>query len=133
MNLLAIKQRVMFQTNNDADDLGDFLPHVTDYINDGYDKAAMAYAGEHVSMDSDTYIPLSNDKSTPELPDWLHMAIADWATWLIYRNGSAPKQSRGYQFRASAESLFSAAKNMTAAEKGLTPNTAGKYITNIPR
>lgn len=36
MNLLEIKNMVMFQTNNDADDLGDFLPYLEDYINEGY-------------------------------------------------------------------------------------------------
>ena len=131
MNLLEIKQRVMFQTNNDADDLGDFLPHVTEYINDGYDRAVMAYAGQHVSTESDDYQPMSHDKSQPNLPSWLHQSIADWATWLVYRNGSAPKQSRGYQFRASAEAFFASAKSMTDAEKGLTKPKS--YIINIPR
>ena len=51
MNLLEIKQHVLFQTNNDADDLGDFLPHLTDYINEGYDKLIVAWCGEHVSDD----------------------------------------------------------------------------------
>lgn len=131
MTLQELKKRVMFQTNNDADDIGDFLPHVTDYINDGYDHAMLAWNGQHVSADGD-YTPLTHDKSRPELPDWMHMAIADWATWLVYRNGSAPKQSRGYQFRASAEATFAAARALPAEAKGVTPSS-GQYITNIPR
>ena len=33
MTLLELKQQVMFQTGNDAEDLGDFQPHLTDYLN----------------------------------------------------------------------------------------------------
>lgn len=123
MTLKEIKDLIMFQTNNDADDLGDFLPHITSYVNDGYDRAATAYAKEHVSVDSETYIPLNHDKSSPAVPDWMHRAIADWATWLIYRNGNTNKQSRGYPFRTSAEEVFTRARNASA----------GKYFINIPR
>lgn len=123
MTVLEIKNLIMFQTNNDADDLGDFLPHITSYINDGYDRAAMAYAKEHVSTESDTYLPLSHDKSSPEVPDWMHRAIADWATWLIYRNGNTNKQNRGFPFRNAAEEVFARASSMGG----------GKYFKNIPR
>ena len=40
MNLADIKSAIMHQTNNDADDLGDFLPYLVDYINEGYDRLA---------------------------------------------------------------------------------------------
>lgn len=123
MNVLEIKNLIMFQTNNDADDLGDFLPHIMTYINDGYDRAAMAYAKEHVSIDSDTYLPLNHDKSTPAVPDWMHRAIADWATWLIYRNGNTNKQSRGFPFRNSAEEIFTKARSAGS----------GNRFINIPR
>ena len=129
MNLAEMKNMILFQTNNDADDLGDFQPYINDYINEGYDKAAMAYAGQHVSVDSDVYNPLKNDKASPDLPDWLHRAIADWATWLIYRNGNAAKQQRGYAFRNSAEGLFAVARGGLETVK---PST-GRYIVNIPR
>ena len=123
MTVLEIKNLIMFQTNNDADDLGDYLPHITSYINEGYDRAAMAYANEHVSTDSETYLPLNHDKSSPEVPDWMHRAIADWATWLVYRNGNQNKQGRGVVFRNSAEETFTKARNAAA----------GKYFINIPR
>ena len=38
MTLAEIKAQIMFQTNNDAEDIDDYLPHVNDYINEGYDK-----------------------------------------------------------------------------------------------
>ena len=34
MTLLEIQEHIMHQTNNDADDLGDYLPHLNDYINE---------------------------------------------------------------------------------------------------
>lgn len=98
MNLAEIKSEIMFQTNNDEDDLGDFLPYLTDYINEGYDRLVYAFAGTHVSADSEDYPLLKVDKSTPNLPDWLHRYIGDYATWLVYRNGNTQKQSRGQQY-----------------------------------
>lgn len=37
MRMSEIQERVMFQTVNDIDDIGDFLPHLDGYINAGYD------------------------------------------------------------------------------------------------
>lgn len=136
MTLAEIKNLIMFQTNNDKDDLGDYLPYLLDYINEGYDRLVQAWCGSRVSVDSDVYTPLRHDKSQPETPDWTHKAIADWATWLVYRNGSPDKQNRGSVFRSSAEELFRAVKGMTDAQKGITRSDADKakrYIFNIPR
>lgn len=138
MTLAEIKNMVMFQTNNDADDLGDFLPYLETYINDGYDRLAMAFAKQHVSSDSNDYTPLTHDKSEPNLPDWAHPAVADWATWLIYRNGNVQKQNRGYQYRSSFSEAEAKLRGMTSAQKGLTDSTSdasggGRYIFNIPR
>lgn len=136
MTLAEIKNMVMFQTNNDADDLGDYLPYLETYINDGYDRLVVAYVKQHVSSDSNDYTPLTHDKSTPNLPDWSHQAIADWATWLIYRNGNAQKQNRGYQYRSQFAEVEAQLRAMTSAEKGLDSTDrsgSGRYIFNIPR
>lgn len=135
MTFAEIKNMVMFQTNNDADDLGDFLPYLNDYINEGYDKLAVAYSGEHSGQDSENYPPLKKDKESPALPDWTHRAIADWATWMVYRNGNVQKQNRGYQYRGSFAEVESKLRSMTAAEKGLSQSAANsrRYIYNIPR
>lgn len=130
MTLKELKERIMFQTNNDADDLGDFLPHITDYINEGYDKIVFAWCGEHVSVDSDNYIPLSHDKSQPDVPDWTHRAIADWATWLIYRNGNSNKQSRGAVFRSSFAEVERQIASMTG--KDVTSSKSSKFY-NLPK
>lgn len=38
---------------------------------------------------------LSDETSTPELPEGAHMALADYATWRFYANGNIAKQQRG--------------------------------------
>lgn len=133
MNLLEIKNMVMFQTNNDADDLGDFLPYLEDYINEGYDRLVMVYANEHVSIDSEQYLPLTHDKSSPELPDWVHRAIADYATWMIYRNGNVEKQRRGQQYLAAFEAMVSKLNGMGTDDTGLRTVLKVKNFINIPR
>lgn len=122
MTLLEMKEQVLFQTGSDAADLADVLPHLLEYLNDGYDRLLTAYTGAHVSADGD-HPPLRHDKSEPDLPAWAHAAVADWATWCMYRNGASARQSRGYAFRAAFED----------AERRLRGMQAGKYFGNIPR
>jgi len=130
MTLQDLRQQVLFQTGNDLDDLGDFQPHLTDYLNDGYDRLCVALCGEHVSEDSAEHPPLVMERDEPALPAWAHGAVGDWATWLIYRNGSATRQSRGYAFRASFEAAEKKLRGMTAEEKGL--KSTGAHFGNIP-
>lgn len=96
MTLTEIRNRVLFQTNNDADDLGDFQPYIEGYINEGYDLLTMAYDKKHVGTDEYPTLALASD--TPALPDWMHPALADYASYMIYRNGNALKQNRGMAF-----------------------------------
>ena len=95
MTMSEIQARVMFQTVNDMDDIGDFLPHLDGYINAGYDELYFACRGAHPEK------MLIDAEDAPELPEWMHPAIADYATWLIYRNGNAVKQQRGMTFLSS--------------------------------
>lgn len=97
MTLREIQEHIMHQTNNDADDLGDYEPHIGEYINEGYDMIVEKWADTHVP--SDDYPRLESDDDEPNLPQWIHRYIADWATWLIYRNGNPQKQSRGMAYR----------------------------------
>ena len=121
MTLEKLKQQTMFQTGNDSSDLGDFLPYVVDYLNEGYDRLMFACCGKHV-QDGGEILPLRHDRSEPELPEWAHSAIADWATWRIYANGSAGRQSRGLTFRAAFEET----------ERKLRNEKAGKLFRNLP-
>ena len=122
MNLLELKRQVLYQTGNDADDLGDFQPHLTDYLNEAYDRLLMAWKGVHAGDDGE-YPLLRHDKSEPELPSWSHRALADFAAWLVYRNGSAPKQNRGFLFRKAFEET----------ESRLRMQRGGRQIIHIPR
>lgn len=98
MTLDAIKAQVMYQTNNDRDDLPDFEPHLTDYINEGYDILVMNYTDQHVASDSEEYPPLMQATDIPRLPEYTHRGLADYATFCVYRNGNAVKQNRGMAF-----------------------------------
>lgn len=118
MTTAEIKNMVMFQTNNDADDLGDFMPHLIHYINEGYDILVEAFTQKHTAS------LLSRDTDIPDLPEWAHRAIADYATWLVYRNGNPVKQQRGYAFR----SAFDQVKSLLREAAG----SGNRRFINIP-
>ncbi len=126
MTVAEIKNEVMFQTNNDADDVGDFLPYLLGYINEGYDMMVYAWDKTHLSSDHETWKPLVEDDDTPATPEWTHRALTDWATWLVYRNGNPQKQNRGYPFRAAFDEIL---KKITA-EGG--KNGRVRNFFNIP-
>ena len=98
MTLDEIKAQVMYQTNNDKDDLPDFEPHLTDYINEGYDILVMNYTDQHVASDSVDYPPLKAMTDIPKLPEYTHRGLVDYATFCVYRNGNAVKQNRGMAY-----------------------------------
>lgn len=122
MTLMELKQQVMFQTGTDADDLGDFEPHLTDYLNEGYGRLAKAFTGFQLDEQGSDLTKLRSPKSQPDLPEWMHRAIADYGTWMAYRNGSAARQSRGYVFKRAFEEVESRAASLRA----------GRYIHDIP-
>lgn len=127
MKVEEIKNLVMFQTNNDVDDLGDFMPYLMGYINEGYDLLVYAWAKQHCSEDYDAeYAFLQTDQDVPNLPEWTHKAIADWATWLVYRNGNPSKQSRGLYF----QNAFQIVVGKITSEGGKTGNVRNFF--NIP-
>ena len=131
MTLNEIKYQVMFQTNNDAEDLGDFEPHIVDYINEGYDKLVKAYDQKHVRFFDEEYPRLSDNEDVPLTPEWTHRHLADWATWLVYRNGNPQKQQRGYAFRESFMMMLS--QVMDEGGKAGEINGPYKKFHNIPR
>jgi hypothetical protein len=133
MTLSEIQEHIMFQTNNDADDLGDFTPHINDYINEGYDRIVVVWDNQHVP--SEKYPQLENDTDVPNLPEWIHRFIADWATWLIYRNGNPQKQNRGQAYRYAFEEMLSKLSGMGGANGLNEDGSQKKYknFINIPR
>lgn len=129
-----MKNLVMHQTNNDIDDLGDFMPYLAGYLNEGYDRLVQAWEGAHAG--SERYPWLERDTDEPKLPEWTHQTIVDWATWLMYRNGNPSKQSRGQAYREAAERTLLNIRGMLNADKGVTVTDSAKakrYFTNIPR
>lgn len=128
MTLAEIKHQVMFQSNNDLDDLSEYEPHLADYINDGYDQLVFAYDKKHIG--SDEYPALSAGTDVPNAPEWTHRYLADWATWLVYRNGNPQKQNRGYPYRESFLWMLSRVLDEGGkAGEGLFPY---KNFRNIP-
>lgn len=107
MTLGEIKSQVMFQTNNDDEDIVDFEPHIVDYVNDGYDRLTRVWDKVHVASNAENYPRLEEETDTPLTPEWTHRYLADWATWLVYRNGNPQKQNRGMAFRQSFEDMLS--------------------------
>lgn len=135
MTLSEIKAQVMFQTNNDADDLPDFEPHLADYVNEGYDRLVYVWAHQHVSTTSADYPSLSEGTDVPNVPEWTHRFLADWATWLVYRNGNPQKQQRGFQYRNAFEEMLAKVTGQGGID-GINPDgTQRRYrnFYNIPR
>ena len=132
MTLAEIKDEIMFQTNNDAEDVGDYMPHLLDYINEGYDRLMSAWEKNHIPTE---HTRLDYDTDVPALPEWLHRSICDWATWLIYRNGNPQKQQRGMAFRAAFEEILRKIADEGGAD-GLNEDGSRKqykHFINIPR
>ena len=132
MTLAEIKNQIMFQTNNDEEDITDYLPHVVDYINDGYDRMVKVWTKSH--MPNGEYTKLESDFDEPMLPEWTHRALCDWATWLVYRNGNPQKQQRG---RAYYENFMLVLAQLSdeGGEAGLNEDGTSKqfkYFRNIP-
>ena len=135
MTLSEIKEQVMFQTNNDADDLGDYEPHINDYVNEGYERLVFAYAHAHVDPSSADYPPLEDGSDEPNLPEWTHRALTDWATWFIYRNGNPQKPQRGMAFRSSFDEILMRVASTGGIDGVNEDGSVKRYnkFKNIPR
>ena len=125
MTLAEIKDHVMFQTNNDADDIDDYLPHVGEYINEGYDLLVKAWTRNHIPTAD--YPRLEEDTDTPLLPEWTHRALADYATWLIYRNGNPQKQNRGLYYLRAFEGVVAKISDEGGADGLNEDGTSKRY------
>ena len=118
MTLEEMRKQALFQFNNDTDVLDDFdyMPHVNEYVNAGYDLLMYAWREEPAPK-------LTYDTEVPVLPEWAHKGIVDYATYLLYRNGSSARQGRGQEYlRAFAE----------VQERLRSGGKAPKHFFNIP-
>ncbi len=96
MRFDALKKRAAFQATGDADEAAELEPHVSQYVNEGYERLLKLTGREGAQ-------PLSLDAEEPDLPAWAHPALADYAAWMLLRNGNPQRQARGIQFRAAFE------------------------------
>ena len=131
MTLAEIKNQVMFQTNNDVEDLGDYEPHINDYVNEGYDRLMSVWSKNHVPVAADR---LEMDMDEPALPEWTHRALVDYATWLVYRNGNPQKQQRGMAYLNGFNEVLAKIADEGGAE-GMNPDGSRKKYNkfiNIP-
>ena len=95
MRFDELKRRAVYQAVSDAEEVEELTPYVDRYMNEGYERL-LRMAGLEAP-------PLVLDEDEPVLPEWMHPAIADYATFLLLRNGNPQRQSRGIQFRAAYE------------------------------
>lgn len=130
MTLGEIKYHVLFQTNNDTDDIGDYQPHIIDYINEAYDLLVNVWSRQHTEFAGVDYPRLGDDTDVPQTPEWTHRYLADWATWLIYRNGNPQKQQRGYAYRQSFEVMLARVAD-EGGKAGLDENGNPKKYRNF--
>lgn len=100
MTFEAMMQRAIFQYNADWDDYEDYAPHVDAYVNDGYDQVLYALTKYHLDDVPvfHTLDAVEDAQNEPKVPQWTHLPICDYATYLLYRNGNPQKQSRGREF-----------------------------------
>lgn len=111
MTLDEIKSRVIFQANADEDDLDDYEPAITGYVNAGYDLILEALTNTHLDM-GNAFVSLSVGTDVPKVFEWTHIGIADYATYLVYRNGNPQKQSRGQAYLAEFNDILEKCKQL---------------------
>lgn len=118
MTLGEMRTAVLFQYNNDTDVLDDYeyMPHINNYINAGYDQLMYAWKEEPAPI-------LTIDTEVPILPEWAHKGIVDYATYLIYRNGSSARQARGQEYLRAFYEIQERLRN---------GGKAPKHFINIP-
>ena len=111
MTLADIKTQALFQFGSDTDVMDDYeyMPHIVDYANEAYDILMWAWKDNHVPDEN----LLKDDNDAPDLPDWAHRAIADYTTWMLYRNGNSARQNRGQAYLSN----FNMIKNRLQVEK----------------
>lgn len=99
MTVGEIKRLVVEQFGQTDDEARPHMPKLTLYINDGYDIMVNAWK-PRTHIGDEGFPRMMADDETPQLPIWLHAYLADYATYLIYRNGNAQRQQRGIPYLA---------------------------------
>lgn len=100
MTFEEMMQRAMFQYNADWDDREDYDPHLDGYVNEGYDLLLYALTEHHLDdlPIFHTLVADTDANEVPKVPQWTHLPLCDYATYLLYRNGNPQKQQRGQEY-----------------------------------
>lgn len=133
MTFEGMMQRAMFQYNADWDDVSDYEPHVDAYVNDGYDQVLYALTSYHLDELEmfPTLVRGVDDAVVPGVPAWTHQPIADFATYMLYRNGNPQKQSRGTYFLQRFNECLSKCKDL-AGKMTFNEETGEMTISKKP-
>lgn len=134
MTFEEMMQRAMFQYNADWDDVEDYSPHVDAYVNDGYDQVLYALTEYHLGdLAVFPYLDAEDDADTvPGVPTWTHQPIADYATYMLYRNGNPQKQSRGTAFLQNFQDCLTKCKSL-ASRLTLDTETGEMTFSSSPQ
>lgn len=119
MTFEQMMQRAIFQYNADWDDYEDYAPHVDAYVNDGYDQVLHALTKYHLD-DLPVFPTLEAEADAevePKVPQWTHLPICDYATYMLYRNGNPQKQQRGQEFLRNFMKCLSRCEELSARTK----------------
>jgi hypothetical protein len=93
-----MKMRCMAQFGADAEDLREFLPELEGYLNSAYNLMSWYADKKRVGNRENERPRLAEDSDIPDVPEWTHEYMCDYATYLIYRNGNQARQQRGIPF-----------------------------------
>jgi hypothetical protein len=124
----AIKTLTILQLGEDTEDMADYLVFLETYLGNGYyELMKVRKSGVIAGVD-----PLSATNN--ELPDYIHSALADYATYAILTNGNTNKQNRAQAYYARFEkariglkSEEEEALDQENADAGLQPHFVNLY------
>jgi len=133
MTFEAMMQRAIFQYNADWDDYEDYAPHVDAYVNDGYDQVLEAITGMHLNQIEAyrTLVEGVDNNVEPGVPEWTHLPICDYATYMLYRNGNPQKQQRGLMFLENFRACLGKCKDL-AGKVTVDPETGAMTFSKNP-
>ena len=97
MTVAEIKRLVVEQFGQTEEEMREHMPKIISYINDGYDLMVDAWK-PHKHVGGEEYPRLTRNDETPLVPEWLHGYLADYATYLVYRNHNPQRQQRGIPY-----------------------------------
>lgn len=97
MEYSAIKELTLLQLGEDVEDMEDFITFLDVYLGRAYwELMKVRKRGIMIGVQ-----PLSMSNNL--LPEYVHPALSDYATYAILTNGNATKQSRAQSFYARYE------------------------------